>query len=152
MMLPAVAHAQHTVERFGNWVIVTENILIARTYAVDFKTHLDIFCSSGNSTESEMHVRVVWDTEDLYFAGSFPFVHQFDSGEPKQLPWIVFTDIGHTVLHGEIAVQFVQDAVRAHVVVIEGQLKQIDAVIFALDGLERAVSRVLGECRGDYLN
>ena len=152
MFLVATSHAQSNQERFGNWMFLNENVPIARTYALDFKTYLEIFCDSNETQTDRLLVRTVWDTDELYYAGSFPFVHQFDSDSPKKLRWLVHADVGQTILRGRAASDFVEDAKNSYIVVITGTLKELVAATFVLEGTQRVTQRVLEECGMDKPN
>ena len=152
MILATTGHAQSNQERFGNWMFLNENIPIARTYALDFKTYLEIFCDTEDTQTGHLFVRTVWNTDELYYAGSFPFVHQFDSDSPKKLRWLVHADVGQTILRGRAASEFVEDAKNSYILVIEGTLKELVAATFVLDGTRRATQRVLDECGMDKPN
>ena len=138
--------AQDRQERFGNWMLLSESTPIARTYALDFKTYLEFFCDIDAQPQRTLLVRTVWDTDDLYYSGHFPFTHQFDTESPVSQQWMVYADVGHTVLRGESARMFVHDAKSSHIVVIKGILKELEAATFVLDGTTRAVEHVLDNC------
>lgn len=141
-----VCHAQGNHEKFGNWMVLNEQIPIARTYALDFKTHLEFFCETDEPRSGSLFVRIVWDTDELYYSGSFPFTHQFDSDTPKERPWVVYANVGHTILRGPTATEFVRDAKNSYIVIIRGTLKELAAATFVLEGADRAVERVLEQC------
>ncbi len=145
-LFAAVCYAQDRQEKFGNWMLLNGQIPIARTYALDFRTYLEFFCNTDELKSGRLFVRIVWDTDDLYYSGSFPFTHQFDSDSPKERPWIVYADVGHTILRGATAIEFIRDAKDSYIVNIRGTLKELSAVTFVLDGAEQAAEHVLEQC------
>lgn len=145
-LITAVCHAQDSQEKFGNWMVLSEQIPVARTYALDYRTYLEFFCDANEPGSVRLLVRIVWDTDELYYSGSFPFTHQFNSDAPKEQPWIVYADVGHTILRGSTATEFVQDAKNSYIVIIKGVLKELAEATFVLDGAAQAAERVLEQC------
>ena len=148
-LFTTVCHAQDIREKFGNWVVLNEQIPIVRTYALDFKTYLEFVCDPEFQPKSKLLVRTVWDTDELYYSGSFHFTHQFDSNSSKILPWTVYADVGHIVLRDSAAAEFVQNAEKSYILVIRGSLEELGEATFVLDGTQQAVKYVLDQCRTD---